>query len=65
MVDPFAIDYLITSGEHEGKVQRRIMRWEGQNVTFCFAEPGTPGPFEFSTPVGGGHTITTWNDSLS
>jgi len=58
--DPAWIDYLSIKESDSGHVRQGIMRWDGDEVTFCFASPGQPRPESFAAPSGSRNTLSTW-----
>jgi len=60
---PVAVDYLLTEGASQGKIQAGIMEWDGDLLRVCFAEPGGKRPVAFDAPFGSGFTLTVWRRS--
>ena len=57
---PIEVDYITARPDGTGFVQLGIMRWDGDDVTSCFAPPGTPRPAEFESPKGRGLVLSSW-----
>ena len=50
---PKAVDVSITSEKHKGKTMLGIYELDGDDLRFCFREPGaTPRPTDFSAKLG-------------
>lgn len=58
--DPAHIDYFLLAGPHKGAVQHGVLRWDGDEPTFCMAAPGKPRPTAFDSKRGGGQTLSRW-----
>ena len=63
--DPVHIDYLIQRGPNAGRVQRGILRWEGEEACVVMAAPGPPRPADFTCPAGSGQTLSRWRPKSS
>jgi len=60
-VQPTQIDYYnLLPGPFCGLVQRGIMKWIGDEVCICFADPGQPRPTDFTSTAGSGLTLSQW-----
>jgi uncharacterized protein (TIGR03067 family) len=57
---PIEVDHLISGTDGQRYVQLGIMRWDGAEMTSCFAPPGQPRPAEFSAEKGSAHTLSSW-----
>lgn len=62
--DPIWIDYLSLRKSDKDQIRYGIMKWEGDQVTFCFAKPGKPRPEVFAAPAGSGFTLSTWKPNV-
>lgn len=58
--DPVGVDYFNLDGMAKGSVQLGILRWEGAVACFCMASPGQARPVDFTSPPGGGRTLSRW-----
>jgi uncharacterized protein (TIGR03067 family) len=58
--DPKTIDYDVKQGASAGKKQLGIYKFDGDNVTFCFSEPGKDRPTEFKTVSGDSRILSVW-----
>ena len=57
---PKAIDYKVTGGATAGKTQLGIYDVRGDTVQFCFAEPGTARPVDFTAAPGSKRMCSVW-----
>jgi len=57
---PKTIDYDVKEGAAAGKTQLGIYTFDGENVKFCFSEPGKDRPAEFKTASGDGRILSVW-----
>jgi uncharacterized protein (TIGR03067 family) len=57
---PKSIDYAVTGGPYEGKIQFGIYELDGDKVKFCFSIPGKDRPADFTTKPGDGRTLSIW-----
>jgi uncharacterized protein (TIGR03067 family) len=58
---PKTIDYVLTDGPNLGKTQLGIYEViDDNNVRFCFANPGTERPKDFTTKAGSNRTLSVW-----
>ena len=57
MVMPKAIDSTYTNGPSKGKTAKGIYKYEGDTVTYCWAEPGKDRPTDFTTKADSGLTL--------
>jgi uncharacterized protein (TIGR03067 family) len=58
--NPAEIDYLVSEGPAKGSIMLGIYKVEGNEATFCMAEPGLPRPTSFSSLPGSKITLSTW-----
>ena len=54
------IDYVIRSGEHEGKAQAGIYDLRDGRLRICTASPGSKRPGDFASTRGDGRSFTVW-----
>jgi uncharacterized protein (TIGR03067 family) len=57
---PKTIDYDVTDGFFKGKKQLGIYEINGDTVKFCFANPDTERPTDFTAKEGSGRTLSVW-----
>ena len=50
----------MTEGAAKGKKVLGIYKLDGDNATFCFAQPDKERPTKFETKEGSGLTLSTW-----
>jgi uncharacterized protein (TIGR03067 family) len=58
--EPIEVDYLTTRPDGTRFVQLGIMRWEGDDITSCFAPPSIPRPTAFESVKGSGIVLSSW-----
>ena len=58
--DPIEVDYISDRPDGSKSVQLGIMRWDGDDVTSCFAPPGAPRPITFESAKGSGLVLSSW-----
>ena len=57
---PKTIDYRMTDGPTQGKMQLGIYELEGNRVKFCFGAPGSERPTDFISRPGDQRTLSVW-----
>jgi uncharacterized protein (TIGR03067 family) len=57
---PKTIDYTLLEGPNKGAKQLGIYEFDGDNLKFCFAQPGKERPTDFKSPAGSGRVASVW-----
>jgi hypothetical protein len=57
---PKTIDYAVAEGQFQGQTQLGIYELDGDDVKYCFADPGNPRPTDFTTRGKIGYTVGVW-----
>lgn len=57
---PKTIDYQMTEGPTQGKIQLGIYELDGDTFKSCFGAPGAERPADFTTKPGDLRTLTVW-----
>src|SRR5262245_36966661 len=60
---PTAIDYEILEsqqGDAKGQKLKGIYAWDGDQVKFCFGQPGGDRPDDFTAKEGSGRVLSVW-----